>query len=254
MTKNCLNCGKRVSENYCSHCGQKTDTHRLNWHYVWHDLPHSFLHVDKGIFYTAKELTLRPGKTINDFLEGKRVVHFRPLMYLIITGTIAGLIYLNVPIESTFARDQQTRDLVIGFQEFMGRYMKFFTIGFLPFQALLTWIFYYKYRNYVEIFITLCFVQGHLSLLSILTLAEYPFQNSIVATIISWGITLLSIVYFVISFYYQFSQMTRWKRITFPILISGITSLLLVVLMSVIYLMVTALNSPDGSVYINYGF
>ncbi|MBC8155688.1 MAG: DUF3667 domain-containing protein [Bacteroidetes bacterium] len=79
MTKHCQNCNSELNGNFCSHCGQSSNTHRLNFHFLWHDIQHGLLHIDKGILYTTKELFTRPGHSIREFLLGKRVKHFKPI-------------------------------------------------------------------------------------------------------------------------------------------------------------------------------
>lgn len=254
IAKNCLNCEHKVYGNYCSNCGQSIHTHRLNWHYVWHDLPHSFFHVDKGILFTAKELTLRPGKTINAFLAGKRTAYFRPLMYLIITGTIAGLIHFNAPGGSAFARDEQTQQIMQGMSSFQGKYFNFITIGFLPFQALLTWLFYRRERNYVEIFFSLCYVIGHLNLLAFLVLIGYAWNSPTVNSLISFITILLGITYFIVSYYQQFPKLKKWKRIIFPFFIQSLTSIFLLILTFMAYLYYVSYQTTSGEVLIDYGF
>jgi Protein of unknown function (DUF3667) len=89
----CKNCGNEVSGNFCSNCGQRANTHKLNMHFILHDLQHGLFHFDKGILYTAKELLTRPGHTIREYLEGKRVRHFQPLSFVIVLATFYGLLY-----------------------------------------------------------------------------------------------------------------------------------------------------------------
>lgn len=89
----CKNCGSSVSGNFCSNCGQSANTHKLNIHFILHDLQHGLFHFDKGILYTAKELLTRPGHTIREFIEGKRVRHFQPLSFVIVLATFYGLLY-----------------------------------------------------------------------------------------------------------------------------------------------------------------
>lgn len=92
MNKSCKNCGEVVQFNYCSNCGQSAETGRINFHYLSHEIQHSVLHVDRGILYTIKELLIRPGYTIKNYLDGKRVNYFKPFAFVIILGTIYGLI------------------------------------------------------------------------------------------------------------------------------------------------------------------
>ncbi len=89
----CKNCNNEVSGNFCSHCGQPADTHKLNMHFILHDLQHGLFHFDKGILYTTKELLTRPGHTIREFIDGKRVKHFQPLSFVIVLATFYGLLY-----------------------------------------------------------------------------------------------------------------------------------------------------------------
>jgi len=89
----CKNCGNEVSDNFCSSCGQRADTHKLNMHFILHDLQHGLFHFDKGVLYTAKQLLTRPGHTIREFLEGKRVRHFQPLSFVIVLATFYGLVW-----------------------------------------------------------------------------------------------------------------------------------------------------------------
>ena len=97
----CKNCNQSIDGNYCSNCGQSSNTHPINFQYLVHELQHGFLHVDKGIFYTLKELFTRPGDSIREFIEGKRVKHFKPVISLvIILATIYGILshYSNIEV------------------------------------------------------------------------------------------------------------------------------------------------------------
>lgn len=88
MTNHCKNCRAAVAGRYCSNCGQATSTARLDLHVVWHDLQHGLLHVHKGIFYTLRELFLRPGLTIRSYLDGQRIRHFQPLSMMIVLAAL----------------------------------------------------------------------------------------------------------------------------------------------------------------------
>jgi len=93
VTITCKNCGHQVWGNFCSNCGQRANTHKLNMHFILHDLQHGLIHFDKGVLYTTKLLLTRPGHTIREFLDGKRVRHFQPLSFVIVLATFYGLLY-----------------------------------------------------------------------------------------------------------------------------------------------------------------
>lgn len=84
----CKNCSNIYEGNFCNLCGQTSNTHRINFHYIIHEIQHSVFHVDGGIFYTIKELFLRPGISIREFINGKRVKHFKPVTFVIIISII----------------------------------------------------------------------------------------------------------------------------------------------------------------------
>ena len=89
----CKNCNYPFKGNYCNHCGQAADTHKLSLHYIWHDLQHGLFHFDNGFFYTIKQLLTRPGHTIREFINGKRVRHFKPFSFVVVLATLYGLLY-----------------------------------------------------------------------------------------------------------------------------------------------------------------
>lgn len=88
----CKNCSNEFEGNYCNQCGQPASTHRINFKFLWHDIQHGLFHFDKGIVYSVGQLCLRPGHTINEYMAGKRVGHFKPLSMVVVLATIYGLL------------------------------------------------------------------------------------------------------------------------------------------------------------------
>ena len=69
----CANCARTIdgeAQKFCPACGQPTPAHRIDWHFLAHELEHSVLHMDRGVFHTLKNLMLRPGHMMRDYLEG----------------------------------------------------------------------------------------------------------------------------------------------------------------------------------------
>lgn len=92
--KKCLNCGKELTDKYCSHCGQKTDTHRITFkNFIFHDVLHGTFHIEKGILFTAKEALTRPGKAALDYIYGKRKPYYN--FFLLILLTIGLMLFLK---------------------------------------------------------------------------------------------------------------------------------------------------------------
>jgi hypothetical protein len=146
----CKNCGHDFHGNYCPECGQNAHTERIDAHFFLHDIPHSVLHIDKGFFFTFKELIVRPGHAIREYLDGKRVRHFRPLAYLLLLSTISTLVdklIHNLIIQDNLKKGLTTTIHVPFFQE----YISLFFILMIPIMSLASWlVFRHLKYNYWE--------------------------------------------------------------------------------------------------------
>ena len=83
----CANCDRAIDgalQKFCPACGQPTPAHRIDWHFLGHELEHSVLHMDRGILYSLKELMLRPGHLMRDYIGGRRARQVKPLLMLMI--------------------------------------------------------------------------------------------------------------------------------------------------------------------------
>lgn len=87
----CANCGLAIggpAQKFCPACGQPTPMHRIDWHFLAHEFEHSVLHMDRGILYSLKELMLRPGHLMRDYLEGRRANQVKPFLLVMITAAV----------------------------------------------------------------------------------------------------------------------------------------------------------------------
>jgi uncharacterized protein DUF3667 len=85
-SKNCLNCEKELTDNFCSRCGQKADTHRITLkNFIFHDVLHGTLHIEKGILFTAKQALLCPGKAALNYISGRRKRYYNVFYLILIT-------------------------------------------------------------------------------------------------------------------------------------------------------------------------
>lgn len=91
----CANCARVMDgpeQKFCPACGQPTPAHRIDWHFLGHELEHSVLHMDRGVLYSLKELMLRPGHLMRGYLEGQRAKQVKPLLLLMITAAAVVLL------------------------------------------------------------------------------------------------------------------------------------------------------------------
>ena len=83
----CSNCENKYSGNYCSNCGTPHILTRINGKYILNQIG-SVINFDKGILYTIRELTLRPGISIRKFILEDRNRLVKPIFFLIICSLI----------------------------------------------------------------------------------------------------------------------------------------------------------------------
>jgi hypothetical protein len=92
---NCKNCGHIITGKFCSHCGQNSKVGRINLPNFLNEVSESVFQIDKGFFYTLRELFTRPGKSLKEFLNGQRKNHFKPIAYVL---TLSALYFLITQI------------------------------------------------------------------------------------------------------------------------------------------------------------
>jgi hypothetical protein len=230
----CKNCNHQFEGNYCNNCGQSAKTHPINIHFLWHDIQEGFFHFEKGILFTIKELLTRPGYTIREFLDGKRVKHFKPISFLIILATINGLLYhyLKINIVSVTNR-------TIHFASFMNEWRvshySILELLALPAFTIASWVVFRKSnRNFLEHFVLNAYLIGLLTIAGIVLLPLFYIYNetsklSIVITISH--IVNLPIAYWV---YFQFFNQKEKIKLVFKILMTLLLYYFLFIIMMIL--------------------
>ncbi len=178
----CKNCTHTVEGNFCSNCGQTAHTHTLDWHYVMHEVQHGAFHVDKGLLYTLKELYLRPGYTIRQFIAGSRINYFKPVAMIIFLGAVYGFLfhYLEINIMPPIIADNKTMAMQMAMQNWVTSHYTLVILLMIPLYALASKIAFMKSGyNYVEHLALNSFLAGMKLFFQILLLPlMYLWQNS----------------------------------------------------------------------------
>jgi hypothetical protein len=187
----CKNCGHKFEGRYCNHCGQSAKTHRIDIKFLWEDIQHGIIHYDKGIIFTLKQLYLKPGYVIKDYINGKRVHHFRPISLCIVLATIYALVFHLLHIK--LIKDEDI-DAANFFEKIIQHYY-WFVFATIPIFALSTFIsFRDKEYNFWEYFILETFKVAQRLLIHIFSLPIlYFFSDINVARIILYLLMILDI-------------------------------------------------------------
>ena len=167
----CLNCSNLVADHFCGHCGQQAHTHRLTLGHFLHEIPHTILHVDKGLFYTSKEMALRPAAALRHFLAGQRIRRFKPLAYVLLLAGLSSFLYAALHLHTYNPNDPAAGPASRQMQEYMStgssKYMSWFMVGTLPLTAALAWAMLRRARfNYAECLVINAYLIGTATLIT----------------------------------------------------------------------------------------
>ena len=178
---NCLDCGAALTDRFCAHCGQPTDTHRITLkHLLLHDLPHSIWHVDKGIAYTFWQMLTRPGLTIRGYLAGQRTRQFRPVSYLLLLVGLSALVMsafqsdlqqAMMAAQSTKAGSPPVALTSVVMERYLSIGMKhpyLMQLVLMPLNALVAWLLLRRAGyNYAEVLLGNAFIVGTFTVLNL---------------------------------------------------------------------------------------
>jgi hypothetical protein len=201
MTTICKNCNNRFEGNFCNHCGQAADTHKVNMHFIWHDVLHGLFHFDKGIFYTIKQLLTRPGITIREFIDGKRVRHFKPLSLVVVLATLYGLCYHffihNLYEVSTINSNENVINVYGKITKWMTDHFAYASLIMILTSTIVSYFVFKKQgRNFAEHLILNTFYTGLTLVVSFLLLpVHYLYSNE---AILKWFAFISILINFVL--------------------------------------------------------
>lgn len=214
MSEICKNCSTEIQLNFCGNCGQKK-AKRIDRNYIKDELQYTVLHMNKGFFFSIKQILKAPGRTAREFLEGNRVNHYKPILLVFVIAGISAFLtntfihpveimqkYSEAhPMKSAFDLNT-TNKIIYNYQSFV----MLFTI---PFMAFFTWLVFKKWGyNYYENVIINAYSLVFLLLLSILFVLpiQYFFRDNpelfmIIPTIVSFLLMVLVFPWFYINLY-----------------------------------------------------
>lgn len=152
MTSNhCSNCGFQLHGKYCSNCGQKAEA-QLALRPFLQDLFSKTSEFDFKLVRTLKDLVIRPGAMIRNYLDGKRIPYTNPFKALFIVTALYILVvsYFKISIDF-YNQNENAGNAVLIF-------MNYLIFIFLAATALIFHLTFKKYNvNWVKSYIILCY-------------------------------------------------------------------------------------------------
>lgn len=161
MAEFCKNCNSELNGKFCSNCGQSAKLKRIDAHYIKHEIEH-LLHLERGIFYTIKELLIRPGKNVRDFLTENRNRLVKPIIFIIVTSLIYTIVDHFFHIEEQYDSYNELEITTTGkMLKWMREHYGYSNILMGIFIAFFIKILFRRANyNIYELIILLCFVMG----------------------------------------------------------------------------------------------
>lgn len=197
----CPNCSAPLQETdrFCARCGQKTHQHRFNLPHIFHEFFHAFTHADKGVLMLVRDLALRPGRVLREYIvEFKRARYFNPFtLLLLVLGFNVFILSVVKPhtlrptLRTATAAVEVRRDgteeakykEVVARRQRVGEWMEkrvnWVTFVSIPITALVFWLFYRR-LHYAEHLVAQIVLAGFYMLLGalLIPLALVPALHS----------------------------------------------------------------------------
>ena len=235
----CKNCEHEFEGKYCNNCGQKADTPRINAHYLWHEIQHGIFHVDKGVLYTVKELFIRPGFSVKEYIQGKRINHFKPIAFVFIMAGILGLLrhYLHINTSESIIENNNHPAILETFIKLGNSNLGICLLILLPFYALSSRIAFWKSSyNFFEHLILNAFLFGQLIIIRLLLLPIALIDLNELNRIVNVGIGIIFIALLFLAYFQFFNKSNAIKTIFKTILTFVIFSIEIIIILFLINL------------------
>lgn len=165
----CLNCDSLIDSNFCSNCGQKTDTHPITFkHFIFHDLLHGVWHLEKGILFTIKETFKRPGQAALDYIKGKRIRYYNVFyLALLIIALNVVLLHYKQALNAPFLDPHREEDI----GDFIAKFSKIALFSIVPLLSINALLIFRRLKlNFAQHLII-----GGVTLLGILLISVFYF-------------------------------------------------------------------------------
>lgn len=177
MTR-CKNCAFEYEGKFCPQCGQKAKTKRITNRSVLEEVRRSLIHYDRGFAYTVIQLFRRPGHTVREFIEGKRVMHVKPVKFMLWATALNFLVFHLVGLDKDLIQALVANQNAMGhpsqpaiqtqFSQYIFNHPSILMFLMIPNIAFFSWLFFRRRGyNYAEHFVLNAYLMGEVSMFGI---------------------------------------------------------------------------------------
>ena len=97
INENCLNCGTKLLDVYCHHCGQKDIPRRQTMRELIENFIGSFYSFESKFFRTVRYLLFKPGFLPIEYTAGKRESYYHPARAYVFISFVFFLLFFSLP-------------------------------------------------------------------------------------------------------------------------------------------------------------
>lgn len=169
----CKNCSTEFEGKFCPGCGQKGKTKRITNKAVWEEVRSKLIHYDSGFLFTVWQLARRPGYAIREYLDGKRVMHVKPVKFLLWSTALNFLVFHLLGLDTQMAQalqNGQNGKIGMKFTQYIFEHPAIMIFLMIPNIALCSWLYFRrKGYNYAEHFVLNAYLMGEVSLFGVIS-------------------------------------------------------------------------------------
>lgn len=261
MAENCKNCNEIISSNFCPNCGQKKYK-RIDKKYISDEIQYTFIHMNKGFWYSIKNIIKNPGKTARDFIDGNRVNHYKPILLVsVLSGISAFISYkiigLKEIISDFYSKQHMSSQLMNDYMSFTSSYNSIIMLLLIPCFGLITKLAFRKWgQNYYEHIVINAYILSFYTLISIAILYPiiYLLKDNADLVIPLTSMSMLTIpfilTWFFKGFYSDKSLKDIIERILLIILFTIVFFILCMIILMIGIVIFAIIKGPEAMEYI----
>lgn len=247
MSKNetkevCRNCQQPMSGNYCSNCGQKRHK-RIDGRHIWNEVQYTVIHTNKGFLYSIKNILINPGRTAREYVDGKRMNHYKPLLLLFVLSGFSTYLmihvmdYIDLIKSSAHPILGENYTITIQLVKTISGYSSLLSLLALPFYSLITLLIFRKWQhNYYEHIVVNSYLMSFTTLVNIIVVIPiiWFFWADFQRVSFALSFSALLLPFLLVWFYHSFYIEQPLKKIIGKTLLILLFILILLVLIALI--------------------
>jgi len=163
----CKNCGTSFDGHFCNNCGQRGLQGRLKFKEVLTNALDLLFNLERGLIFTTKQLTIRPGTVVSEYIDGKRVKYYSPFKFLILFVAINTFLAIKIEEYGTKAKIVNVTETSSDYLFILlNDYWQLLSLLMVPIYAALSTLLFKEYKyNYTENLALNSYVIGYQNLL-----------------------------------------------------------------------------------------